>query len=74
MCLPLYTIKINTASSTRNTQREELVMSEVSRQGLMMDRDLRKQIKLRAVELGISVSQLVATAVKEYLAKEANSK
>jgi hypothetical protein len=40
----------------------------------MMDRDLRKQIKLRAVELGISVSQLVATAVKEYLAKEANSK
>lgn len=47
-------------------------MSEISsnRQGLVMAKDLRKLIKIAAAQQGITVSQLVQDAVREYLSNE----
>lgn len=40
------------------------------RQGVIMSPDLRKQLKLRAVEMGISVSQLISNLVQAFLSNE----
>lgn len=46
-------------------------MNDVSnRQGVVMDQDLRKRIKIAAIDQGITVSQLVRNAVEAYLLKD----
>lgn len=51
-------------------------MNEVSsnRQGIVMDKDLRKLIKIAAAQQGISVSQFIQDAVRAYLGKDGINK
>lgn len=44
------------------------------RQGVVMSPVLRKQLKLRAVEMGITVSELITNLVQDYLGKECKNK